>query len=318
MRQRRPAGQRYEMLGGVDVAEFVAKRHRGESDVGGAPKQRDPERKKQAQAIEASRGRRGEDRAVRSIHKRDADWDGKQGCRNAFVEFPVALVAEAADVGQLQSVVGRPDLDPRLRRGRYAWRMSETPALSKAAEISSSLCRECGLCCDGSLFERVFLGEEDDAKRLSELLPLRADGDRMFFLQPCAAWRGSCCAIYADRPGVCRRFRCELLKGVESGKVEPAAAIGTVAATKRYLSRVERELHAAGYCGEETERRAAWTRFRGDFAQALTEKDTVFLQRHRELVLHWQKARASLRQNFYRKSDEAVGAAKVSTDQPVT
>lgn len=206
------------------------------------------------------------------------------------------------------------DLDAQARGGRYAWLMSETPALPTATEISSSLCRECGLCCDGSLFERVFLGEGDDMRRLGELLPLRREGERTFFMQPCAAWRGKCCSIYAERPGVCRRFRCELLQAVEAGKVEPVAACGIVAATKRYLERVESELHAAGYYRDGAERRTALAKFRGDFAKALDEKDAAFFQRHRELVLHWHKARASLRQNFHRKSGVTASLAKVSAD----
>jgi Fe-S-cluster containining protein len=66
-----------------------------------------------------------------------------------------------------------------------------------------TLCRACGLCCDGSLFGRVELepDEVEPARRLNVLT---------HFDQPCPALATSGCTIYRDRPRSCRRFTCRL------------------------------------------------------------------------------------------------------------
>ncbi|MDA0750096.1 MAG: YkgJ family cysteine cluster protein [Verrucomicrobia bacterium] len=79
-----------------------------------------------------------------------------------------------------------------------------------------NLCRSCGLCCDGSLFFFTPIGDckKDDKNqgnihsRKEEVLP-----------QPCVHHgmeKG--CSIYATRPNVCRKFKCQLLRDVEENK----------------------------------------------------------------------------------------------------
>jgi hypothetical protein len=74
------------------------------------------------------------------------------------------------------------------------------------AELAT-LCRSCGLCCDGSLFGRVMLERGEIApKRL-----LRVFGDGRGFDQPCNALTSErSCAVYEERPRACRRFVCRL------------------------------------------------------------------------------------------------------------
>ena len=44
----------------------------------------------------------------------------------------------------------------------------------KAVKPAEDLCRACGLCCDGTLFDVVKLEADDDARRLSNLgLPIK-------------------------------------------------------------------------------------------------------------------------------------------------
>jgi hypothetical protein len=59
-----------------------------------------------------------------------------------------------------------------------------------------TLCRSCGLCCDGSLFGRVTLQADEVHLPVLE--------------QPCAAHSSSACSIYAERPRACRAFTCRL------------------------------------------------------------------------------------------------------------
>jgi len=83
----------------------------------------------------------------------------------------------------------------------------------------------CGLCCDGTLFERVPLRPEDDAAafasrgiQISATMPPS-------FKQRCAVYRNRSCSIYADRPHACRQFRCALLRRFEAEKVSQGDAL---------------------------------------------------------------------------------------------
>jgi len=69
------------------------------------------------------------------------------------------------------------------------------------------LCKSCGMCCDGTLFQRALLKPE-------EVEPARRVGLKIFqdrgFEQPCPQLRESACQVYEDRPSVCRSFLCKL------------------------------------------------------------------------------------------------------------
>src|SRR5919107_3516854 len=78
----------------------------------------------------------------------------------------------------------------------------------------SDLCRDCGLCCDGSLFHNVELGDDEvEAAAANRLQPL-ADEHGARFLLPCPRFCGTC-AIYPSRPRRCREYRCLLLARLE-------------------------------------------------------------------------------------------------------
>lgn len=84
-----------------------------------------------------------------------------------------------------------------------------------------SLCLDCGLCCDGSLFHAVPI-EPEEANRLAGRVTLTADGTQL--LQPCRALDGCRCTVYEDRPSTCRQYRCLVLNAFESGRLsEPQA-----------------------------------------------------------------------------------------------
>ena len=92
--------------------------------------------------------------------------------------------------------------------------MDPTPSLT------DTLCTQCGLCCDGSLFADVELASRAEATGL-EILGLEIDDDsEAGLLQlPCAALAGTRCTIYAHRPQTCRTFECRLLLDVRRGSV---------------------------------------------------------------------------------------------------
>lgn len=74
-----------------------------------------------------------------------------------------------------------------------------------------SLCISCGICCDGTLFNRVGIRSEADVEQLRDTpVTIRTADDEQWFPQPCVAFEG-CCSIYEQRPTACRKFACSLL-----------------------------------------------------------------------------------------------------------
>ena len=98
-----------------------------------------------------------------------------------------------------------------------------------------SLCLACGFCCDGTLFDRVPLGEAEVAALQG---PLQVAPGQHHGRQPCPALEGTACRVYAGRPLTCRRFRCLLLEAHEAGEVSRAGAVEIVEATRALRQQV--------------------------------------------------------------------------------
>src|ERR1017187_4996 len=116
---------------------------------------------------------------------------------------------------------------------------------------SNQLCLECGLCCNGVIFAHGQLQPEDDPARLQALglvlvAKRKVEIGKQRFHQPCAAFDGCRCKIYADRPKYCREFECLLLKKVQAGLVETAAARRVIRATLRRAEGGKRLLRKLG------------------------------------------------------------------------
>jgi hypothetical protein len=107
------------------------------------------------------------------------------------------------------------------------------------AEDVTLLCRACGLCCDGSLFGRVPLAPEEVPRLRGRRLAIVGSPGRPALEQPCGARSEAGCAIYAERPGACRRFVCRLAdrhRREEGSSLE--ACLAVVVRTKELLARV--------------------------------------------------------------------------------
>lgn len=109
----------------------------------------------------------------------------------------------------------------------------EQPAsAAPGSPAGSDLCRDCGLCCDGSLFDNVALsGDEVEAAAANGLQPLAGEHGARFLL-PCPRFCGIC-TIYPARPRRCREYRCQLLARLERGEVDFAAARAVVVEAQR-------------------------------------------------------------------------------------
>ena len=96
------------------------------------------------------------------------------------------------------------------------------------------------MCCNGVLFHTVLLQPSDSAKALAALglkLKKRKNG-KNYILQPCPAFRGSHCSIYAARPERCRLFECRQLRQVAAGEISEATALETIRDTLRRVGEI--------------------------------------------------------------------------------
>ena len=94
----------------------------------------------------------------------------------------------------------------------------------------SDLCIECGLCCDGTLFDSVELYSVDDVEALSPLKPVFVQlPESVRVQQQCPALVERCCSVYESRPGTCRSFECDVLRAHQRGDLSLAAAREVIA-----------------------------------------------------------------------------------------
>jgi Fe-S-cluster containining protein len=121
--------------------------------------------------------------------------------------------------------------------------MALDAVVQRGPSLTDTLCTQCGLCCDGTLFADVELTGQAEATRL-EILGLEIEDDERaasVLSLPCAALRGTRCGIYAHRPKCCRTFECQLLQDVRRGAVTVARAEEHISEALQKIQRV-REL----------------------------------------------------------------------------
>ena len=137
--------------------------------------------------------------------------------------------------------------------------MHPGPPSEKSDRVNSAqqLCLACGLCCDGTLFNHVRLGPEDDAKRLkAQGLPVTVSRTKppvTRFPQPCGALCvDRTCRVYADRPRQCRSFECGVYKDALAGRISFPAALRSVRKARRQADHLRQLLHQLGETDEQS------------------------------------------------------------------
>ena len=119
--------------------------------------------------------------------------------------------------------------------------MNAAPRISgggPSGDPAGRLCQTCGLCCDGSLFWAVELGE-------GEAVPGGGDGAGRL-PQPCSFHGQGGCGIYAARPGQCRAFVCGVLQAVLDGARDRAWADARIEAMRHLLAGLDDALPGEG------------------------------------------------------------------------
>ncbi len=122
--------------------------------------------------------------------------------------------------------------------------MNETAATPAISDEEQRLCVRCGLCCDGTLFERGRIFADDDLARLeADGFILIATARGTGFAQPCPHHQNGLCAVYHQgRPQVCHTFRCALLRRVDAGELAWAEALARIERTVALVERIQAQL----------------------------------------------------------------------------
>jgi hypothetical protein len=79
---------------------------------------------------------------------------------------------------------------------------------------------------------------DDEANVIAAGLEIGTDGEKRFFSQPCPRFSCGVCSIYSDRPQVCRRYRCALLKSLDAGGINEANARERIATAMELIASV--------------------------------------------------------------------------------
>jgi len=112
--------------------------------------------------------------------------------------------------------------------------------------LTDTLCTNCGLCCDGTLFADVQLVGQAELARL-EIMGTHSENRNAGLLsQPCAALRGTRCGIYAHRPECCRQFQCDLLQNAQRGAVTVERAMEQIVDARDQIRQVRALLGRLG------------------------------------------------------------------------
>lgn len=148
----------------------------------------------------------------------------------------------------------------------------------------------CGLCCNGVIFADVGLRPDDDAARLKSLgLPIAAPRSALRparLVQPCAAFDGCHCRVYADRPHYCREFECVLLKSVQAGQTATAAALHIIRTARERADKVRRLLGALGDTDEHLPLSARFRRTGKRMQQRELDEATADMYAQLTLAVH--------------------------------
>ena len=106
---------------------------------------------------------------------------------------------------------------------------------------SQVLCTGCGLCCDGSLFNRARVHKNEPL--FSEYLFTMEEGDNRGFNLPCSYLQNKCCSIYDERPyRICESFKCKLIKAFQAEMITFVEAARKISETLALKTKVELQI----------------------------------------------------------------------------
>jgi len=174
----------------------------------------------------------------------------------------------------------------------------------------TSICIGCGLCCDGTLHGDTRVKPEDIPAAEAAGLSIAADGEKLFFEQPCIRFSCGRCTVYDFRPGVCQKYRCALLRGVESGKTGEADARVKISLAKDLVAQIVR-------FAPEAITPAARAKLASSISQSIGGLSGETRDRAAEALLHLNALEFLLEGSFrYRKPPSKEGLNSLGEGEP--
>lgn len=133
--------------------------------------------------------------------------------------------------------------------------MSGVQGNGHAESKGIELCLSCGLCCEGVIFNRAAL--KDDEIRLAKDYNLDyfpAGEEKFAFRLPCHLYQDNKCSIYLSRPDACKRYRCDLLKRLTSGNIDLEESKQIVSQVKSLMDSINKRMINIEHSGDFRQR----------------------------------------------------------------
>jgi Fe-S-cluster containining protein len=87
----------------------------------------------------------------------------------------------------------------------------------KTTTTKQKICIQCGLCCDGTLFDRLKITPDENPERFVDLL--HKNGEDRFMSLPCVYFNEKCTVYDEKKPTGCSTFECKILSKVDSKSI---------------------------------------------------------------------------------------------------
>lgn len=112
---------------------------------------------------------------------------------------------------------------------------------------AQTLCKSCGMCCNGNLFAWVRLNANElDRSEALGLNVIRNDPRQRGFTQPCPLWNGQC-TVYTspDYPRSCGTYKCKVLRQLLDEDISLPDAMTVIQETLEMIRVIESLLPAS-------------------------------------------------------------------------
>jgi len=113
--------------------------------------------------------------------------------------------------------------------------MAQALSGRETVQAAADLCRDCGICCSGVLFDRVRV-ERGDLDKHPDTDLIRPTPKDWALRLPCQFLNGTQCSIYADRPQRCHDYMCGQRRRVLNGEASAASAQNAIAEVKALIA----------------------------------------------------------------------------------
>jgi hypothetical protein len=117
--------------------------------------------------------------------------------------------------------------------------MDITPLPDRSLEHEQELCLACGFCCNGTLFDKATLEEEEKENLPEQIRENWFHTEKgNFFRLPCPLFNEKCTIYFGSKSQICSGFRCRLLTDMEMQRLTREDALKIIASAKAQLTEI--------------------------------------------------------------------------------